>query len=489
MLVRPLRSLSYFINNATELARGVGQGIFGYSSCPSLSDQTLNQIFLLVEQFTRDEWDQKLETEHEMVYLGLGLSHVCRQWRRVALRTPSLWSDIRICQPEQPNASRVTLPKRTRHFLHYNASRGTLPKSTQHFLHYSSPLLLCLTVSAGNYRILERFPALRVRSLVIYGTLEAIYYASDQWTTQFPVLEDLIVEVSPLPPPIHGCERVTPLVRDNFFDYFPCMTWLTLRNVDCIPHFRRISGLRRLTWTMDPECKLESLSFAPFQDLTDIRYLELDVPNLIGGSFRIARSLEEVVFKNAGIAIMNSLGRSFPPRLTSLTITSFEDITFKLLAFLDEPRGKIIQKLSLSLVEISSVKWYQILRRVPDVKTLEVGFTPTNSDPEPFNGLMDALALHQEDVILVPILSELRLAGDVLWRIERVVDFLRVRHLEWDIQMSENIAQVEMLVLPTDYFTSIPELVAQELESLVVVSSDAALNRLVELVEPVETMF
>jgi len=472
MLVMPLRRLSYFINDATELARGVGQGIFGYSSYPSLSDETLNQIFLLVEQFTRDEWDQKLETEHEMVYLGLGLSHVCRQWRRVVLRMPSLWSGIRICQPEQPPGSRVTLPK-----------------STRHFLHYSSPLLLYLTVSAENYRILERLPALRVRSLVIYGTLEAIYYASDQWVTQFPVLEDLIVEVSPLPPPIHGFERVTPLVRDNFFDFFPSMTWLTLRNVDYIPHFQRISALHRLTWTMDPESKLETLSFAPFHDLTDIRYLELDVPNLIGGSFRIARPLEEVVFKNAGTAIMNSLGRSFPPRLTSLTITSFEDITFRLLTFLDGQRGKIIQKLSLSLVEISSVKWYQILRRVPNVKTLEVSFTPTNRDPEPFNGFMDAFALHREDAILVPILAELRLAGDVLWRIERVVDFLRVRRLEWEMRESENIDRVEILVLPTDYFTSIPESIAQELESLVVVSSDAALNRLVELVEPVETMF
>jgi hypothetical protein len=463
MLARPLRRLSSFINDATDLARGVRQGIFGYPFGPSLSDEALNHIFLLVEQFTRDEWDQALETEQDMVYLGLGLSHVCRQWRRVALRIPSLWSGIRICQYEQP---------------------VTLPKSTRHFLRYSSPLLLYLTVSADNYRILERLPAERVRSLVIYGTFEAIYDASEQWGALFPALEDLIVQVSPLPPPIHGFERVTPIVGDNFFNFFPSMTWLTLRNVDYIPHFQRISALHRLTWTMDPQCELESLAFAPFHDLTDIRYLELDVPNLTGGPFRIARPLEEVVFKNAGTTIMNALNRAFPPNLTSLTITSSEDITFKLLGFLEGQRGNTLRKLSLSLIDISSVQWFQILRHVPNVKTLEAGFTPTNRDPEPFNGLMDALAVHREATILVPLLSELRLAGDVLSRIERVLDFIRVRRLECEMEVTPRINRMEIVVLPTDYFTWIPEWLAHELESLVVVLSDAALNRLVEPMEP-----
>lgn len=458
MLVNPLRKLS-------SLARGMGQGIFGYAPCPLLSDETLNHIFLLVEQFTRDEWDQELETEQEMVYLGLDLSHVSRQWRRVALRTPSLWSGIRICQCEQPRASRVTLPK-----------------STRHFLRYSSPLLLYLTVSAENYRILEHFPVLRVRSLVIYGTHEAIYDASVQWVTEFPALEDLIVEVSPPPPPppTHDLERLTPVVGNDFFDLFPSMTWLTLRNVYDIPDFQRISGLRRLTWTMDPECELSSLSLFPFHDLTHIRYLELDVPNLTGGWFRIAKTLEEVVFKNAGSTIMNSLRKAFPPRLTSFTITSSEDITFGLLHFLNW-RGQILRKLSLSLVDIQSGFWHGFLLHVPNVTTLEVGFTPTLKVPEPLNELMDALALHKGDTVLVPILSELRLAGDVLSRIARVVDFLRVRHQESEMMATmQRIEQVEGLVLPPGYFKFIPELLAQELESLVLVSSDAALNRLVD---------
>ena len=463
MLVRPLRRLSSFINDASDLAREVRQGIFGYPPCPPLSAETLKHIFLYVEEFTRDEWDQRLETEQEMVYLGLTLSHVCRQWRRVALRMPSLWSGIRICQCEQPQNSTVTLPK-----------------STRHFLRYSSPLLLYLTISAENYRILECLPAQRIRSLVIYGTLEAIYDASEQWRTQFPALEDLIVEVSPLPPPIHGFERAMPLVGDNFFNFFPFMTWLTLRNVDYIPHFQHVSALRRLTWTMDPQCELESISFAPFHDFTDIRYLELDVPNLTGGSFRIARSVEEVVFKNVGTTIINALNRAFPPKLTSLTITSSENITFGLLGFLEGWRGEIIQKLSLSLVDIRSTGWFQILRRVPNVETLELGITPTLTDPDPLNELMDALAVHREGIILVPVLSELRLAGDVLWRIERVVDFLRVRRVECQMAMNQRIDRVRVLVLPTGYFTMIPELVAWELESLVVVSSDTALNRLVE---------
>ena len=63
MLVGPLQGLSSFINGATDLARGVGQGIFGYPSCPPLPDETLTDIFLFVEQLTRDEWDQRLETE------------------------------------------------------------------------------------------------------------------------------------------------------------------------------------------------------------------------------------------------------------------------------------------------------------------------------------------------------------------------------------------------------------------------------------------
>ena len=464
MLVRPLRRLSSFINDASGLARGVRQGIFGYALCRPLSAETLNHIFLFVEEFTRSEWDQKLETEHEMVYLGLNLSHVCRQWRRVALRMPSLWSGIRICQCEQPQRSTITLPK-----------------STRHFLRYSSPLLLYLTISAENYPILECLPAQRIRSLAIYGTLEAIYDASEQWRTQFPALEDLIVEVSPLPPPIHGFERATSIVDDDFFNFFPSMTWLTLRNVDYIPRFQRISALRRLTWTMDPQCEFESISFAPFFDFTDIRYLELDVPNLTGGPFRIAKPLEEVVFKNVGETIIRALKRAFPPNLTSLTITSSENITFGLLGFLEDGgRGGIIQKLSLSLVDICSTVWYQILRRVPNVETLELGFTPTLTDPDPPNGLMDAFAVHRDDVILVPILSELRLAGDVLWKIERVVDFLRVRCVECEMAMNQRINQVRVLVLPTGYFTMIPEPLAWELERLVVVSSDAALNRLVE---------
>jgi hypothetical protein len=461
MLVRPLRRVSSLISEATDLVRGMRQGIFGYT-CRPLSDETLKYIFQSVDRLTRDEWDQRLETEQEIVYLGLTLSHVSRQWRHVALRIPSLWSGIRICQPDWPETSLIALPK-----------------SIRHFLRYSSSLLLYLTVSADNHRILWRLPTDRIHSLVVFGTFEAIYDASEHWEVQFPTLTDLIVEVSPPPPPIHGFQRPTPVVGELFFDSFPSMTWLTLRNVDWIPRFRRIAGLRRLTWTMDSQCELDSISFFPFHDLTDIQYLELDVPNLRGGPFRIARPLQEVVFKNAGTTVINALNRAFPPNLTSLTITSTENLTFGLIGFLEPWRGARIRMLSLSLVDMGSHAWYQILRRAPNVETLELGLTPTPADPEPLNEVMDALAVHRGDVVLVPRLTELRLAGDVSM-IERVVDFLRVRSVESELDMTQHIEEVEELVLPTGYFTLIPEPIARELKGLVVVSADAALNRLVE---------
>jgi hypothetical protein len=112
---------------------------------------------------------------------------------------------------------------------------------------------------------------------------------------------------------------------------------------------------------MDPQCELDSLSFAPFYNLTDIRYLELDVPNLRGGSFRIARPLEEVVFRNVGTTIMNALNRAFPPNLTSLTITSFENITFQIRRFLGRVARGRIRTLSLSLIDIDSIVWFQVL--------------------------------------------------------------------------------------------------------------------------------
>jgi hypothetical protein len=461
MLVRRLRRVSSLISEATDLVRGMRQGIFGYT-CRPLPDETLKYIFLCVYELTRDEWDQRVESEQEIVYLGLTLSHVSRQWRGVALQIPSLWSGIRICQSDQPETSAHALPERTRHFLRC-----------------SSFLLIDLTVSADNHHILCRLPTHRIRSLVIFGTFEAIYDASEHWEVQFPALTDLFLEVSPPQPPIHGFQRPTPIVDELFFDSFPSMTWLTLRNIDCICPFQHIANLCRLTWTMDAQCELDSMSFIPFYDLTDIHYLELDVPNLIGGPFHIARPVQEAVFKNAGTTVLNALNCAFSPNLTSLTITSSENLTLSLLSFLERPRGGQIRMLSLSLVGMCSHAWYQILQGAPNVETLELGLTPTPDDPDPLNEVMDALAVHLGDVILVPRLAELRLAGDVSG-IERVVDFLRVRSVESELDVTQRIVKVKELVLPTRYFTLLPEPFARELKDLVVVSADAALNRLVK---------
>ena len=222
---------------------------------------------------------------------------------------------------------------------------------------------------------------------------------------------------------------------------------------------------------------MDSLSFATFYNLTDIRYLELEVLNLRGGSFRIASPLE-VVFRNVGTTIMEALRRAVLPDLTNLTITSVENITDRLVDFLEGSREGRIQ--TLSLIDIDSIAWFQVLRRVPNVKTLELGLTPTDSEPNPFTELIDAPAVHKGDTILVPRLSELRLAGDVLMGIERVVDFLRVRNIERKVAVTQKIDNVETLVLPTGYFTRIPEPIAWELGKLVVALAGTALNRLVE---------
>ena len=136
------------------------------------------------------------------------------------------------------------------------------------------------TVSAENLRILEHLPTRRICLLVIYCTFEAIYDPSEQWTAQLSELEDLAVDISPLSPPTHGFGHVIPIVGERFFDFFPSMTSFVLRNVHYLPYFQRISVLRRLTWTTDTQCELDSFSFASFYNPTDIQCLKLDVPNL-----------------------------------------------------------------------------------------------------------------------------------------------------------------------------------------------------------------
>ena len=97
---------------------------------------------------------------------------------------------------------------------------------------------------------------------------------------------------------------------------------------------------------------------------------------------------------------------------------------------------------------------------------------------------MDALAVHNAGTVLVPRLSELRLVGDVLSGIERVVDFLGVRSIESKVAVTKEVDPVEVLVLATGHFTLIPELIAWELRNLLVVLVDTALNHLVEPMMP-----
>ena len=107
---------------------------------------------------------------------------------------------------------------------------------------------------------------------------------------------------------------------------------------------------------------------------------------------------------------MDALSRAFHPNLTSLTITSLENTT----ADLEGSRGGRIRGLSLFHSSIDSIIWFQALCRVPNVRTPELGLTPTVPELDPLTELMDAPAVNHEDAILVPTLSELRPVGDPL---------------------------------------------------------------------------
>jgi hypothetical protein len=136
-------------------------------------------------------------------------AHATHSDRRLCSHSGSLrlWAGVRICQSERPEASTGTLPKSTRRFLrHFVIAIAHIP----HRLRRESPHPGASTHSTHPL-------------LVIYGTLEAIYDASEQWTTQFSTLEDLIVDLSPLA--THPWLRqVIPVVGERFFDFFPSMT-------------------------------------------------------------------------------------------------------------------------------------------------------------------------------------------------------------------------------------------------------------------------
>ena len=126
----------------------------------------------------RDEWDEKLEMEQEIIYLSLHLSHVPHQCRRVAVKVPSLpsmWAGVRTCQFERPEASTGALLRTARRFL-----RHFVRSSLLHRLRRESP-----------HPGASTHPPICL--LVLYWTFETIYDPSEQWTAQFSEPEGLIV--------------------------------------------------------------------------------------------------------------------------------------------------------------------------------------------------------------------------------------------------------------------------------------------------------
>jgi hypothetical protein len=119
-------------------------------------------------------------------------------------------------------------------------------------------------------------------------------------------------------------------------------------------------------------------------------------------------------------------------------------------------------------------------RRVPNVKTLELGLTPTGPRARSTHRIDGCTCSAQWRHYYCPETVRTSSGGRRPLGIERVVDFLRVRSIESEVAVTQEVDPVETLVLPTGYFTLIPEPIAWELGNLVVVLADTALNRLVE---------
>ena len=139
-------------------------------------------------------------------------------------------------------------------------------------------------------------------------------------------------DISSPSPPIHSSGQVIAVVRERFFDFFSSVTSLILQNVLLSP----LSALHRLTYTMDPQCELDSLSFATFYNLIDI---SISGTRRSEPQRRLIPHPHRVVFRNVGTTIMEALKRAVLPDLTSLTITSVENITARLVDFLEGSRG------------------------------------------------------------------------------------------------------------------------------------------------------
>ena len=212
------------------------------------------------------------------MYLSLHLSHVSRQWRCVALEVPSPSDGVRICQSEGPEASTVTPPKPP------DASPSTLP-AIRHHCPYTLPSLQRITASWG----IHPLDTSAYSSSMGHSSPHTMLRnngrpSSRRWRTSLRYLSPVAAH---------------PWLRANDGDSSrEVLRFLPFYDIahptECLSR-SPISARCRLTWTMDPLCELDSLSFAPFYNLTNIRYLELDVPNFGEGSFPIARPLEGMV--------------------------------------------------------------------------------------------------------------------------------------------------------------------------------------------------
>ncbi|KAF8351746.1 hypothetical protein F5887DRAFT_847503, partial [Amanita rubescens] len=87
-------------------------------------NEILNRIFILVAQ---DHGPVHFPIDEMEVPPQFAISHVCSHWRRVALRTPELWSNTRLAYPEIRILDALDKPMYLCYWQRWLLRAGTFP--------------------------------------------------------------------------------------------------------------------------------------------------------------------------------------------------------------------------------------------------------------------------------------------------------------------------------------------------------------------------